>query len=89
MDLFLDVQWRGLDHQVGPVLFVLAAPDQLGVQVAVAALVGNPDRALLILAHHRLVFGRGDILARRLVMGEGFNGFGTLFVFARHNSIQC
>jgi len=50
--------------------------DKLGGQVPVAALVGNADGALLILAHHRLVFGSGDVFTRGLVMGEGFNGFG-------------
>jgi len=35
--------------------------------------------ALLILVHHRLVLGRGDVFAGGLVMGEGFNGFFILF----------
>ena len=40
MDALLDVEGRRVDDEVGPVLLVLAAPDQLGVQIAVAALVG-------------------------------------------------
>ena len=60
----------------------LAAPDQLRVQVAVPAFVGIANGALLILAHHRLVLGRRDIFAGRLDMGEGFNGFGVLFLFS-------
>ena len=32
-------------NQIGPVLFVLAAPDQLRVEIAVAALIGHADRA--------------------------------------------
>jgi hypothetical protein len=38
--LLLDVERRCLDHQVRPVLFVLAAPDKLGIQVAIAAFIG-------------------------------------------------
>jgi hypothetical protein len=44
--LLLDVERRRLDDQVGPVLLVLAAPDELRVQVAVAPLIGQPDRVL-------------------------------------------
>jgi hypothetical protein len=43
VDLFLDVERRGVHDQVGPVLLILAAPDQLRVQVAVAALIGHAD----------------------------------------------
>ena len=41
---FLDVEGRDVDHQVAQVLLVLAPPDQLGVQVAVAPLVGHAQR---------------------------------------------
>jgi hypothetical protein len=37
VDLLLDVEGRGLDDEVAPVLLVLAAPDELGVEVAVGA----------------------------------------------------
>ena len=74
MDLFLDVERRGVDDQVGPVLLILAAPDELRIEIAVAALVGDADRVLLVLLHHRLVFGGGDVLARGLVVLERFDG---------------
>jgi hypothetical protein len=45
-DLLLDVKRRGLDDEVAPVLLVLPAPDALGVEVAVAALVGHTFPAL-------------------------------------------
>ncbi|MCY4090409.1 MAG: hypothetical protein OXF62_06285 [Caldilineaceae bacterium] len=41
MDALLNVERRRVDDEVGPVLQVLAAPDELGVEVAVAALVGD------------------------------------------------
>jgi hypothetical protein len=51
-------------HQIGPVLLVLAAPDQLRVQVAVAALVCDADRALLLLLHHGLEFSAVGMFLR-------------------------
>ena len=37
MDLLLDVERRGVDDEIAPVLLILAAPDQLGIEVGVAA----------------------------------------------------
>ena len=64
MDLLLDVERRRVHDQVGPVLLVLAAPDELRVEVAVAPLVGHADRVLLVLPHHGLKLGSGNILPR-------------------------
>ena len=36
-----------MDDEIGPVLLILAAPDELRIEVAVAALVGHADGALL------------------------------------------
>jgi hypothetical protein len=47
VDLLLNIEGRSLDDEVGPVLLVLAAPDELRVEVAVAALVGEPQGGLL------------------------------------------
>ena len=76
VDLLLDVERRGMDDQIGPVLLVLAAPDQLRVEVAVAALVGHADRTLLSLLHDGLVFRRGDVLPRCLLVLERLDGLG-------------
>ena len=59
-----------MHNEVGPVLHVFAAPDELRVEVAVAALVGHLDRALIGLVHHGLVFGRGNVGALRFLVGE-------------------
>ncbi len=77
VDLLLDEQRRRLNDEVGPVLLVLASPDELRVEVAVAALVRHLDGALVGLLHHRLVLRRGDVLARRLVVGDGFDPPGS------------
>ena len=70
--LLLDEERRRLDHEVRPVLLVLAAPDKLRVEIAVAAFVLDLDRAPVTLRHHRFVLGRRDVPARRLLVGEGF-----------------
>ena len=44
VDLLLDEERRRLRDEVRPVLLVLAAPDELRVEVAVAALVGDLGR---------------------------------------------
>ena len=81
VDLFLDVERRGVDDEVAPVLLILAAPDELRIEVAVAALVGHADRVLLVLLHHRLVFGGGDVLPRGLVVLERFDGLAVVACF--------
>ena len=45
VDLLLDEERRRLHDEIGPVLRVLAAPDELRVEVAVAPLAGDLDRA--------------------------------------------
>ena len=73
MHLLLDVQGRDVDRQVGQVLLVLAPPDQLGVQVAVAALVGHGEGRRLFLPHQGLVLRGGDVGAGVLLVAQGFN----------------
>src|SRR3990172_9780536 len=70
VDLLLDVERRRVDHEVAPVLLVLAAPDELQVQVAVAGLIGDAHRVLRLLLQHRLVFRGRDVPARRLLVAE-------------------
>jgi hypothetical protein len=74
MDLFLDVQRRGVDDKAAPVLLILPAPDQLRIEVTVAAFVGNADRALLFLFDDGLIFRRGDVLPLVRVMRQSFDG---------------
>ncbi len=61
MDFFLDVKRWSLHHQVGPVLLILSPPDQLGIEVPVAAFVGRPDGVSFFLVHDGLVFDRRDV----------------------------
>ena len=83
VDLFLDVERRGVDDEVAPVLLILAAPDELRVEVAVAALVGDADGRFVLLLHDGLIFGRGDVLALGVVAeridGFAFVGLGSGF----------
>lgn len=85
------VEGRGVDDEVRPVLFVLAAPDDLGVDVPVAArlfigkpggaaLIGDPNGGLLLLAHDGVEFGRGDVLAPGLLVGDRFYGLFAVLI---------
>src|SRR5712692_1788092 len=73
MDLLLDVERRRLGDQVAPVLLVLAAPDELGVEVAVAPLVGDAQRLFRLLLDDGLVLGGRDVPARRLLVSKGID----------------
>ena len=68
--LLLDVERRRLHDEVGEVLLVLAAPDELRVEVAVAALVRHLDGAAVVVLHRRAVLGGGDVGPLRLVVDE-------------------
>ena len=76
VDFFLDVERRRVDDQLAPVLLVLAAPDQLRVQVGVARVAHLPGGDVL-LRGNGLLLDRGDVLAPGLVVGEGFDVFGA------------
>src|SRR5262249_51841526 len=87
MDLLLDVERRSRHNQAGPVLIILPAPDELRIEIPVAAVVSQLDRRLLLLPHQRLVLDSRQILPLRLVAerSDGF-AFGRLlgFRFLRH-----
>ena len=46
VDLFLDVERRGVDDEVAPVLLILPAPDELGIEVGVARILRRTRRLL-------------------------------------------
>src|SRR5436309_6865864 len=66
VDLLLDVQWRRLHDQVGPVLLVFAAPDELRVEIAVT-FVRHRCGALVPFSHKGFLFSGRDIAALVLV----------------------
>ena len=70
MDFFLNVKRRRIDHEVRPILLVLAAPYQLRVQIAIAAFVCDFYRGLMFLLHHGLKFRSRNIPALCLIVGE-------------------
>src|SRR5437879_5488837 len=63
MDLLLDVERRRLDDEVAPVLLILAAPDELRVEIAVAPLVGDAPRLFRLLLDDGLVLRGRDVLS--------------------------
>jgi hypothetical protein len=73
--LLLDVERRRVDDEIAPVLLVLAAPDQLRVQVGIAR-VANLLRLLLFSRlDERLLLRRRDVLALGLVVLEASTDF--------------
>nr|WP_236690949.1 hypothetical protein [Levilinea saccharolytica] len=75
VDFFLDVDGRGQHHQVGIVQQVFAAPDELGVEVGVAALVGHLHGGELVFAEDGLQLGGGDVAAGSAGVADGFDCF--------------
>src|SRR5438876_4358778 len=85
MDLLLDVERRRLDDEVAPVLLVLAAPDELRVEIAVAPLVSGAPRLFRLLLDDGLVLGGRDVLALRLFVLDGLDALaGWRLGFSRH-----
>lgn len=65
--------------------WVLAAPDELRVEVAVAALVGDAQRLLGFVLDDGLILGRGDVTALRLLVAESLDALADRrLAFLRH-----
>jgi hypothetical protein len=84
MDLFLDVERRRVYHQLTPILLVLAAPDELRIEISVAhhlflfepahtSILSDFDGLILLLLQNGLVFGSRNIFSFRFVVLERFN----------------
>ena len=76
MNFFLDVERRRVDDEVAPVLLVLAAPDELRIEIGVARILYRAW-ALLLLLNDGLILGRRNVLPLGLVVLERFDGFGV------------
>ena len=48
VDLFLNVERRRVDDEIAPVLLILPAPDELRIEIAIAPLVSDANRILLL-----------------------------------------
>src|SRR5438034_3631994 len=87
MDLLLDVERRRLDDEVAPVLLILAAPDELRIEIAVAPFVGGTPRFLRLLLDDGLVLRGRDVLALRLLVLEGLDPLaGRWLRFSGHDA---
>ncbi len=74
MDLLLDVpRWR-MDDAVGSVQLVLAAPEELRIEVAVAPVLGDARGGLLFLLQHRLELGGRDVRPLGLLVAKRLDG---------------
>ncbi len=63
-----------MDDEIGPVLLILAAPDELRVEVGVARIFYRLG-LLLFFLKDGLILGSGNILALVLLVSEGFDAF--------------
>ena len=73
VNFLLNIEWWHLYNEVRPVLLVFAAPDKLRVEVTVATVISNTNRALFIFFHDRLMFGCWNIFACCLIVPDGFD----------------
>ena len=64
-----------MDDEIAPVLLILAAPDELRVEVGIARIPQGAWNGL-VLTDDRLVLGGGDVFPLGLVVFEGLDGFG-------------
>ena len=87
--LLLDVERRRLNDEVGEILLVLAAPDELRVEVAVAARVGHLDGAAVVVLQRRAVLGGGDVGPLRLVVDERLDLLAPALLPGRHVRQSC
>jgi hypothetical protein len=84
MHLFLNVEGRSMDNEIAPVLLIFSPPDKLRIEVGVARVTKFLRFPLLIL-HHGLMLGGGDILPLLIGVVEGLDGFGGGgFLLGRH-----
>src|SRR5207247_6345489 len=89
MHLLLNVDRRGLDYEVAPVLFVFTAPNQLRIEVAVATLIRDADWGLFVLLQNGLIFGGRDVLPGCFVVFDSFDCFRCFGFswFLRHQTV--
>lgn len=84
----LGCRGAGLYDEVAPVLRVLAAPDELRLEAAVAALAGDAQRLLGLFLHGRLVFGGRDVPALRVLVAVSLDTLAGLGLrLSRHQRL--
>jgi hypothetical protein len=92
MDFLLDVERRRFHPQILAVLRILAAPDELRVEVGIPG-IAQGLHGLVFIRHHGGQLGAGDVLARVLGMGERGEtalavGLGMISLTARFRSVR-
>ena len=72
MDFLLDVERRGVDDEIAPILLVFTAPDELRIEVGIARILDRLGLFLLFL-NNGLVLGRRDVFALGLIVCQRFD----------------
>ena len=76
MNLFLNIERRGIDNEIAPVLLILPTPDELGVEIGVPWIPDRPGSGI-VRSEHRLMLGGGDVLPLGLDMRDCFDGLAS------------
>ena len=76
MNLFLNIERRGVDNEIAPVLLILPTPDELGVEISVPWIL-RPAVAGIVWPEHGLMLGGGDVLPLGLVVRDRFDGLAS------------
>ena len=76
MNLFLNVERRGVDNEIAPVLLILPTPDKLGVEIGVPWILHRPWRGI-VWSEHGLMLGRWNVLPLGLVVRDCFDGLAS------------
>ena len=76
MNLFLNVERRGVDNEIAPVLLILPTPDKLGVEIGVTWILHRPWLGI-VWSEHGLMLGGGDVLPLGLVVPDRFDGLAS------------
>ena len=86
MDLLLDVERWSVDDEIAPILLVLAPPDELWIEVAVASVVLNAHRPLMLRLHDRLHLCRWDVAALVAFVRERLDRLPRCGLLLRHRA---
>ena len=76
MNPFLNVERRGVDNEIAPVLLILTTPDELGVEIGVPWILHRPCPGI-VWSEHGLMLGGGDVLPLGLVVPDRFYGLAS------------
>ena len=76
MNLFLNIERRGIDNEIAPVLLIFPTPGELGVKISVPWIPDRPWSGI-VWPEHGLMLGGGDVLPLGIVVRDRFDGLAS------------